>query len=75
MRWAIAAGIVQVAWVLDTKMNLADTMTKRLTVEARNRLLGDWTDILFFTIKMCTVPYRETRKKQATKLLNIDGGL
>ena len=62
MRWAIAAGIVQVAWVLDTKMNLADTMTKRLTVEARNRLLGDWTDIFFFTIKMSTEK-REKNKR------------
>lgn len=27
MRWAIVAGIVQVASVVDTKMNLADAMT------------------------------------------------
>ena len=39
--WAVAAGIIRIAWI-DTKMNLADAMTKKLTVETRNRLFGDW---------------------------------
>ena len=42
VRWAVAAGIVKIAWI-DTKYNLADAMTKRLTVESRNRLFGEWT--------------------------------
>ena len=42
VRWAVAAGIIRVAWI-DTNMNLADAMTKRLTADKRNRLFGDWT--------------------------------
>jgi hypothetical protein len=42
VRWAVAAGIIQVAWI-DTIWNLADAMTKRLTVESRDRLFDEWT--------------------------------
>ena len=42
VRWAVAAGIIKVAWT-DTAWNLADVFTKRLTVETRNRLFGEWT--------------------------------
>ena len=42
VRWAVAAGIIQVAWI-DTIWNLADAMTKRLTVESKDRLFGEWT--------------------------------
>ena len=42
VRWAVAASIVVVGWI-ETTWNLADVMTKRLTVEARNRLFGEWT--------------------------------
>ena len=42
VRWAVAAGIVKIAWI-DTKYNLADAMTKRLTVDSRDRLFGEWT--------------------------------
>lgn len=42
VRWAVAEGVIMVGWV-DTKWNLADAMTKRLMVEARNRLFGEWT--------------------------------
>ena len=31
VRWAVAAGIIQIAWI-DTIWNLADAMTKRLIV-------------------------------------------
>lgn len=42
VRWAVAAGIIRVAWI-PTDSNLADALTKRLTVETRNRLFGGWT--------------------------------
>ena len=42
VRWAVAAGIIVVGWI-NTKWNLADAFTKRLTVDARNRLFGEWT--------------------------------
>ena len=42
VRWCVAAGIISVAWI-DSKENLADAFTKRLTVEAREYLFGNWT--------------------------------
>ena len=41
-RWAVAAGIMRVGWI-DTNYNIADALTKRLTVAKRNQLFGDWT--------------------------------
>ena len=42
VRWAVAAGIIKVAWI-NTFYNLADAMTKRLTAARRNQLFGEWT--------------------------------
>lgn len=42
VRWAAAAGIIRTAWI-PTDANLADAMTKRLTVQKRDALFGDWT--------------------------------
>ena len=42
VRWAVAANVIRVAWI-DTNMNLADPMTKRLSVEKRDFLFGEWT--------------------------------
>jgi hypothetical protein len=41
-RWAVAAGMVRIAWI-PTDMNLADSFTKRLAQVVRERLFGDWT--------------------------------
>ena len=42
VRWAVAAGVIRVAWIHTTK-NLADAMTKSLSVHAREKLFGQWT--------------------------------
>ena len=42
VRWNVAAGVIQVAWI-NTHMNLADAMTKRLTADKREALFGGWT--------------------------------
>ena len=42
VRWAVAAGIIRVGWI-DTNYNIADAFTKRLTVQQREKLFGDWT--------------------------------
>ena len=42
VRWAVAAGIVQVGKI-NMKENLADAMTKRLPEVTRNYLFGNWT--------------------------------
>ena len=42
VRWSAAAGIIRVGWV-QTDLNLADAMTKRLTVTKRDFLFGEWT--------------------------------
>ena len=39
VRWAVAVSIIRVGKI-DTNFNLADAMTKRLTVEKRNSLFG-----------------------------------
>ena len=41
-RWNVAAGVCKVAWV-KTGENIADAMTKRLSVTARDYLFGKWT--------------------------------
>lgn len=41
-RWAIAAGMVKIAWI-NTKENLADAFTKRLPRHVREYLFGNWT--------------------------------
>lgn len=41
-RWTVTAGIVQIGWV-PTDENIADTMTKRLSVEKKDKLFGTWT--------------------------------
>ena len=41
-RWNVAAGVCKVAWV-KTGKNIADAMTKRLSVTARDYLFGKWT--------------------------------
>jgi hypothetical protein len=41
-RWAIAAGMIKVAWI-NTKENLADAFTKRLPKHVREYLFGNWT--------------------------------
>ena len=40
-RWNVAAGVCKIAWVL-TGENIADAMTKRLSVTARDYLFGKW---------------------------------
>ena len=42
VRWCVAAGIVTVAWI-ESGENLADAFTKRLPVETRDYLFGNWT--------------------------------
>jgi hypothetical protein len=42
VRWAVAASIINVGKV-HTDENLADPMTKRLTVTKRDYLFGNWT--------------------------------
>ena len=42
VRWSVAAGILRVGWI-DTNFNVADALTKRLTVAQRDKLFGDWT--------------------------------
>ena len=42
VRWNVAAHVIQVAWI-NTHLNLADAMTKRLTADKREKLFGDWT--------------------------------
>ena len=42
VRWAVAAGIAVIGWI-PTGLNLADAMTKRLTVQAREKLFDCWT--------------------------------
>ena len=42
VRWAVAAGTMIVGKV-DTEDNIADAMTKRLTVMRRDKLFGNWT--------------------------------
>ena len=42
VRWAVAAGVIRVGKV-DTKENIADAMTKRLTAAVRDLLFGQWT--------------------------------
>ena len=42
VRWAVAAGTMMVGKV-DTEENIADAMTKRLTVMRRDKLFGNWT--------------------------------
>jgi len=41
-RWNIAAGVCQIAWI-PTDNNIADAMTKRLSVILRERLFSQWT--------------------------------
>ena len=41
-RWNVAAGVCQIAWV-PTGENIADAMTKRLSKDTRDYLLGRWT--------------------------------
>ncbi|CAJ1959256.1 unnamed protein product [Cylindrotheca closterium] len=41
-RWNVAAGVVDVSWT-PGMLNLADVFTKRLTLERRGRLYGEWT--------------------------------
>ena len=41
-RWNVAAGVCKVAWV-PTGENIADAMTKRLSVMVREYLFGRWT--------------------------------
>lgn len=42
VRRAVAADIAVIGWV-PTGLNLADALTKRLTVQAREELFGSWT--------------------------------
>ena len=42
VRWNVTAGITKVGWI-DTNSNLADALTKRLPVNKREKLFGDWT--------------------------------
>ena len=42
VRWGVAASIIRVGKI-DGDYNLADAMTKRLTVQKRNSLFGGWT--------------------------------
>ena len=40
--WNVAAGVCSIAWI-ETKFNLADAFTKRLTAPVRDYLFGEWT--------------------------------
>jgi hypothetical protein len=42
VRWAVAAGIITVAWI-ESGENLSDPFTKRLTEMTRDYLFGNWT--------------------------------
>ena len=42
IRWAVAAGVVTIAWI-STKENLADALTKKLSRVTRSYLFGNWT--------------------------------
>ena len=42
VRWGVAAGIIRIGKI-DGEYNLADAMTKRLTLQRRSALFGDWT--------------------------------
>ena len=42
VRWAVAAAVISIGWI-PTELNLADAMTKRLTVLKREKLFGNWT--------------------------------
>ena len=42
VRWAVAAAIISIGWI-PTDLNIADAMTKRLTVYKRDALFGSWT--------------------------------
>ena len=41
VRWAVAAGIISVAWIR-TGENLADALTKRLSETSRDYFFGNW---------------------------------
>jgi hypothetical protein len=41
-RWNVAAGVCQIGWI-PTGENLADAMTKRLSVTTRDHLFSQWT--------------------------------
>ena len=41
-RWNVAAGVCKIAWI-PTGENIADAMTKRLSVTVRDYLFGRWT--------------------------------
>ena len=41
-RWNVAAGVCQFGWI-PTGDNLADAMTKRLSVTTRDHLFSQWT--------------------------------
>jgi hypothetical protein len=41
VRWAVAAGIITVAWIRSEE-NLADPFTKRLVEVTREYLFGNW---------------------------------
>ena len=41
-RWNVAAGVIDVSWIAGM-LNIADAFTKRLTLERRERLYGEWT--------------------------------
>ena len=40
--WAVAANIISIAWT-HTQLNIANTMTKRLTTTKRESLYSTWT--------------------------------
>ena len=42
VRWAVAAGSAIIRWI-NTDLNIADAMTKRLTVAKGEKLFGSWT--------------------------------
>ena len=42
VRWCVAANIVVIGWI-ESKENIADAFTKRLSVVERESLFGEWT--------------------------------
>ena len=42
VQWHVAAGVLKIAWI-STDYNLAHPLRKRLCVEKRNALFGEWT--------------------------------
>ena len=42
VRWAVAAGVISIGWI-PTDLNIADAMTKRLTVAKQESLFSSWT--------------------------------